>query len=310
MDLVLFDAALGQAMTQGGVLPQTVCSSTHHYADKTFSEVLRRAAEKGWPVYEWCYKENLEPHGWLSQRDVDEKRETVTAAMWKSEYDLQDPSPEDRAIDFGSVAAMFDRSLGVFDGANGQYIEVEAPWRRCIIPSCGEYTYLEACPRCGHKGKLVPAGSYATGADWARTKDWTVIITYRFDVSPFRLAAFERCGRMAWPVMVGKFNDRIARYRGQAAHDATGLGDVVSAYVGHMARDIKMVGAGRAEMLTQYIAAIERKEFRVPFIKFMEYDHRTASNADVYGGGKTSHLPDSIAAGALAYAARAGILIG
>ena len=24
---------------------------------------LRRAAEQGWPVYEWCWQETLEPHG-------------------------------------------------------------------------------------------------------------------------------------------------------------------------------------------------------------------------------------------------------
>jgi len=40
---------------------QTVASSTHHNAVGTMTEILKRAAEKGWPVYKWCYRETLKP---------------------------------------------------------------------------------------------------------------------------------------------------------------------------------------------------------------------------------------------------------
>jgi len=56
---------------------------------------------------------------------------------------------------------------------------------------------------------------------------------------------------------------------------------------------IMMVGRARSDMISDYIAAVERGEYSTPFIRFMEAEHRLASVDDVYGSG---HLPDSIAA--------------
>jgi hypothetical protein len=269
MDLTILDAAMGQPMSGDGVRAQTVMSSTHQYSSGTMSKVLRRAADKGWPVYTWCYKEAMEPHGWLTSTDVEEKRNDVTSVMWDVEYELQEPNPESRAISVDAVKAMFDPRLGQYDGANGEAIEVESP---------------------------VKLARYATGADWARKKDWTIIITYRTDVNPSRLVAFERCGRLPWPVMVGKFNDRLARYRGKGAHDATGIGDVVDGFLDAKADPVLMVGRQRSDLLSNYIAAVERGEYVAPMIRFMEAEHRLAGVEDVYG---PKHLPDTIAAGAL-----------
>ena len=99
MDLPIFDAAMGQTMSLNGIQAQTVMSSTHQHSDGTMTEILRRANERGWPVYEWCYRETMEPHGWLVVREVEEKRDEVSIAMWNVEYELQEPSPESRAID-------------------------------------------------------------------------------------------------------------------------------------------------------------------------------------------------------------------
>jgi hypothetical protein len=282
LDLPILDAAMGQPMTQHGVAKQTVMSSTHQYADGTMTEVLARAALRGWPVYEWCWRETLEPHGWLSQTEVDSKRLEVTDAMWLSEYDLQEPSPESRAINTIKVAAMFRRELGVFEGRSHEYIEIEAP---------------EA------------GGQYATGADWARKQDWTIIATLRTDCKPMRLVAFERMGREPWPVMVERFDTRVARFKGAAAHDGTGIGDVVAGYMQTSgARGVIMAGRDRQDLLSNYISAIERGEIEAPFIKWAEKEHRLASVDDVYGSG---HLPDTIAAGALAYGnRRRGVFVG
>ena len=57
MDLDLFEAAQGQPMDSRGLRSQTVISSTHQYPDGTMTELLKRANEKGWPVYEWCWRE-------------------------------------------------------------------------------------------------------------------------------------------------------------------------------------------------------------------------------------------------------------
>ena len=60
MDLVILDAATGQPMTgNSGIPTQTVMSSTHHYPDGTMTEILKRAAEKGWSIHRWCYRESM-----------------------------------------------------------------------------------------------------------------------------------------------------------------------------------------------------------------------------------------------------------
>ena len=100
-----------------------------------------------------------------------------------------------------AIAVMFDRELGVFDGGVQQYIEIEAP---------------------------VEGATYATGADWARDVDWTIIITLRTDVFPLKVVAFLRTGRRPWPFMIKQFDDRVKRFPGPSYHDATGIGNVIS----------------------------------------------------------------------------------
>jgi hypothetical protein len=277
MDMAIFDAAMGQPMQgDSGIPAQTVASSTHQYADGTMTKVLGRAAEMNWPVYEWCYKESSEPHGWLLNSEIERKRGEVTAVMWNVEYDLQEPSPESRAISTEHVRRMFDKGLGNWEGRPGEYLELEPPQENA---------------------------RYSTGADWARKVDWTVITTIRTDCRPMRIVAFERCQRLPWPVMVRKLDDRMRRYRGRGMHDGTGLGDVVEGYLTTGVTPFIMVGRARSDLLSEYISAIERDEILSPHIRFMEAEHRLASVDDVYGSG---HLPDSIAAGALAYRASQG----
>ena len=76
------------------------------------SSVDQRAASQGWPVHQWCYRETLEPHGWLTQAEVDRKRAIMTGQMWQTEYDLQEPSVQGRAIDPDAVDWTFDPTVG------------------------------------------------------------------------------------------------------------------------------------------------------------------------------------------------------
>ena len=188
MTLRLFDAAMGQTMAQDGVKPQTVVSSTWQEANGVFTEVLRRASTRDYPVFRWCWRESLEPHGWLTQTQVDTKRGEVTHTMWDVEYELGEPSPEARAIMPAAVRAMFDRSLGEYEGKLYEYIEAEAP---------------------------VAGATYAHGADWAKSVDFTEIVTLRTDIKPARLVAYERMQRLPWPQMVKRFEDRQIRYGSQ-----------------------------------------------------------------------------------------------
>ena len=191
---------------------------------------------------------------------------------------------------------MFNRDLGVYDGYIGQNIIHQEP---------------------------VDGAVYVTGADWAKKIDKTCIVTWRIDVTPYLLVAFELTHREPWPVMVGKFRERLRQYPGKAGHDGTGIGSVVDDFIReaddeesteiletvpdeeiiavlselpYPATAIIMKGERRAIILNQYISAIERGRFIAPHIKSMEIEHRLASVNDVFGRG---HLPDTIAAGAL-----------
>jgi hypothetical protein len=202
---------------------------------------------------------------------VEAKRANVTSLMWSIEYDLQEPTAEGRAIVQAAVEAMFDPALGEYEGAVGEYIEVEPP---------------------------VEGARYATGADWAKEQDYTVITTWRTDRLPYRLVAFERRQREPWPRMVGRFDRRVERYGGKAQHDATGLGNVIDDYKTSASTGVVMVGQRRKALFSNYIAAIEDGAFACPDIRWMRDEHRYAAADDLYGSG---HPPDSIVAGALAH---------
>jgi hypothetical protein len=290
MEMNVLTSAQGQPMrkrNKAGELLETntVMSSTHQYPDGTMTQILRRAKEEGWPVYHWCFRESMnKTDGWLLEDEVNRKRSEIPAAMWSAEYELQEPSFEGRAIDEASVDAMFDKSLGEAEGAEGKYIEIEAPRHD---------------------------RDYVTGADWAKSRDNTVITTWDATEDVWRLVAFERIARRPWPVMIKRLNMRWKKYGGKVAHDETGLGSVVHDLIeiprGHEQRDLVGITIGgrlRTEMITEYVNAIENGKLKAPRIASMYDEHRFATPDDLYNGTATSHLPDSICASALAYTLR------
>jgi hypothetical protein len=274
MELLILDAAMGQTMARPGIPAQTVLSSTHHYADGTMTEVLRRAADRGWPVYEWCWRETLEPHGWLLQSEVDRKRLEVTTAMWEAEYDLQEPSADNRAIVPDAVERMFTARLGKFPGTVGQLVQIE---------------------------KKVAGARYVHGSDWAKKQNFTQVWTLRVDVKPLRLVAWIRQRREPWPKMVALLDDRVKEYGGAAMHDGTGIGDVINDYMKTPAQPFILVGRDRSDLFSEYVSAIERGEFEAPLIESLKAEHKFASTKDLYES--SGHPPDGIVAGALAYRA-------
>lgn len=277
MNVGILDSALGQPMSKGWVLSQVVLSSTHQYPDGTMSEILKRAADKGWPVFEWCYRENLEPHGWLTQAEVDRKRAILTVRMWDTEIELQEPSSEGRAIDTGKVDEAFRRDVALEDPVAGDTV------------------------------------AYGHGADWAKKKNHTVIVSIRKDVRPMRVVAVKRTNKEPWPTMAGYLDERVARYGGTSTHDNTGLGQVVHDLLNHDSEPFNMVGRDRQDLLSEYIAAIEKGELvwprddSNPALAAAYSEHKYATRDDVYKGAKDGsgkfHLPDTISAGALAWRA-------
>ena len=165
MLLGVLDAAHGQPMDRAGVQAQTVISSTHQHPDGTMTTVLQRAAARGWPVSQWCYRDTLAPHGWLTQAQVDRKRAEVPEQTWLSEYDLEEPSAEGRAIDSAAVDWTFDPQRGTVGAA-----QLDQGWE-------------------GEPPAAAAEAYYAHGADWGQAIDYIVIATLRCDVRPLPLVA-------------------------------------------------------------------------------------------------------------------------
>jgi len=284
MPLHIFEAAMGQAMAKVEdrkiIIPsQTVCSSTHQYSNGTMTAVLRMANERGWPVHEWSYAETSAEGGWLLPEQVEEKKNDISNIMWDVEYSLQEPSAEGRAIIPECVHTMFDDVLGSYAGYIGQYVEIEEP---------------------GEPGEGM---RYCTGADWGKKQDFTVIMTYRIDMHPYRMVAFERRRREPWPRMVGRYDNRIKRFPGKAYHDVTGLGSVIDDYKTSRGFGVFMEGSQRKALFSNYIAAIEDGGIVAPNIEWVRKEHLYVEVNDLYGSG---HAPDSVVCGALTYAASTG----
>jgi hypothetical protein len=286
MEMQVLTSAQGQPMrkrNKAGVLLETntVMSSTHQYPDGTMTEILKRAKAEGWPVYQWCYKESANPvDGWLKDDEIDRKRSEIPTFMWESEYDLQEPSFEGRAMDEAAVDRMFNPELGYAEADEGTYIEIHEP---------------------------RDDRDYVTGVDWAKSKDFTVIWTFDTTTDPWTTVAFERIRRRPWPQMVGRLNIRWKRYGGKVAHDATGIGSVVNDYIeypeGARPQDLVpviMAGRSRNDMITNYVSAVERHEISAPRLQWAYEEHKYVTPDDLYNGSTSAHLPDSVAAGALA----------
>lgn len=285
MGLDIMDAALGQPMekegTHGMVPPQTVYSSTHQYPDKTMTEVLKRAQERKWPVYEWCYRESLQPHGWLNPEEIPRVQARVTSRMWEVEYELGEPAIIGRAIDTDAVQAMF----------TGEIID-DVPGKL--------YTFAE----------YDNTKRYCAGADWGARRDWSVFALWDASAEPWRLVGYKRQQRRPWPVMVADFDDLLDRFgiprenygaRLNVAHDQTGLGDVVHQYLKHECEGIWLSGRVRFDLLNDYVLAIEHRRLSAPRLRSMYDAHRYASDADLYGSG---HPDDTIIAGAMSWSRR------
>lgn len=280
-DKELVKSALGQPMNKGWVLSQVVLSSTHQYPDGTMTWAIQQAGEKGWPVFEWCLEETREAvGGWLQDAEIERKRSIMTKDHWDTEVLLQEPSSEGRAID----TACVDRAFR---------------------------TDLEREP-------YDQAGKYAHGADWAKKVNWTWVVTIRKDVRPMRVAMVRRDQKRPWPAMVGQFDRQVNEYgKGPARHDNTGLGQVVHDLITVEAEPFDMVGRARADLLSEYVTAIENGDLVWPYdptdptLAAAYSEHKYCSREALYKGSKDGstkhHLPDSVSAGALAWRAASGV---
>ena len=239
MKLQILEAAQGQPMDRNDVQAQTVMSSTHQYPEGTVTAMRRRAAALGWPVSQWCYRETLAPHGWLTADQATRKRGELSPTMWAVEYELQEPSAEGRAFDPAAVERMFDATLGTHISAG----DLEHGWRGQPGPPA-------------ERAWPDPAGAwYCTGIDWAQQRDDTVAAVVRCDTTPLQLVAVYRTQRRPWPEMTERVGALLDEFPGPAVHDATGAGSAIGEFPSLEAhrqlQGVTMVGRVRVRPLPQ-----------------------------------------------------------
>lgn len=288
MDLDIYDASLGQAMEQPSRNPAmganklaeyVVASSTWQNPEGTFSEVIDRAREQGHPVFTWCWRELLEEHGgWMSQRFIDAKRKTVSAQMWKTEYELNEPSGTSRAFDLDLVDQYF-----LEPDVYGKTIEERH--------RPDDDTYIWSEPQ--------PSGIYAVGADWGKEKDKTVITVVDYAHRPYKIVKARVVNRQSWQKMISWYNKDLSHYQAVGQHDKTGLGSVIQDFIDDEddSGGFVFVGRHRTQMLLDYIVNFEHGHFHLPKQLATYYRaHRSTTVSDVYAPSKwNSHLPDEVA---------------
>jgi hypothetical protein len=296
MEKKVYDAAMGQALEKPNargelVSEMVVASSTWQNPLGTFQEVFDSARIKGMPIFTWCYKEVLEPNGWMKPEFIERKRASVPAEMFRVEYELGEPSGDARAFDLQKVR---------------DYFQPMQPVRQIHKANFDEWVYEEP----------QPGGWYAAGADWAKMQDKTVITVCRMDEGlPRRIVYIARINRRPWPEMISLFNDVVNRYHAVSAHDATGLGNVIVDLVDERSIKVELIQQKRTKLLTEYIANFESGYYIWP-LNPPEHEngawtspayeaHRATTVADVYGNQQilNAHLPDDVAAAAIMHRA-------
>lgn len=289
MEEKIYNSSLGQAMEQintfGEVVNEyIVASSTWQNPIGCFTNVIDNARREGLPIFTWCWRELLQPHGWMSQRFIDQKRRAVSEQMWKTEYELNEPTGTSRAIDLDAVDSYF--------------VEYPEPIRQEHAPGDTDDEWVWADPES--------QGSYVAGADWAKEQDKTVIGVIRVDVNPRRLVYLRRMNRCPYPKMSGAFDHVVHKYNAAALHDKTGVGNAVNDYLSDdAAHGFVMVGRKRSQMFVDYISDFEHGGYLLPKNVEMFYrSHRGATVSDVYAPHKwDNHTPDDLVMMALAHRA-------
>ena len=224
--------------------------------------------EEDEPIFSWCYKDTSNPiDGWLDQETIEQKRREIPAEMWRVEYDLGEPSIGNRAIDSDAVERMFSLP--------------ETTLRQKVTKEWQEYRFED--PKQDRE--------YVIGADWAQSKDWTVITVADVTGCPVKVVHWLRMRRHPYPVMIGQFNKLMKEYNAEGIHDATGLGAVVADYIDRRARGFLMPGEQRDNMLSEYISAMENDKWLAPRIPVFYRNHLYSSVDSCTRGARSSTCP-------------------
>jgi terminase large subunit-like protein len=286
MEWDIYVASLGQAMRQPNSMnieinEYVVKSSTWQKLEGTFSKVIAEHREKNLPVFSWCWREVIRPHGWMDPDFIERKRRNIPDLLWKIEYELGEPTGETSVFDLQRLAEVFVR-----------------------VPLYEPMSRMSESDKMWVYEKPANNGIYAMGVDLAKTKDWTVAIVARIDVEPMRVVAVKKVGRISWPAIIDQLKTMKATWNdAEMGHDGTGLGSVVTDLLEGYSRKYLFIGEQRKKLLNEMIAGVETGLYRIPHGNPLYDKFRMTKLEDVWSQTLVnSHLPDESAAMAVLHA--------
>lgn len=294
MEWDIYTASLGQAMRQPNALgvemnEYVVKSSTWQRIDGTMSKVVAEHRERGLPVFTFCFREQMRPHGWMEPAFIERKKAGVPEEFWRVEYELGEPSGDTSVFDVARLREVFTEQTELKEFSRHSLHDdlwvYEAPDRR---------------------------GAYAMGVDLAKTKDWTVAIVARVDVDPIRIVAVKKVGRIPWPEIIDQLKHLRWQYQeAEMGHDGTGLGSVVTDLLEGYSRRYLFIGEQRKKLLNEMIANVEDRRYLFPLGNPLYDKFRATKLEDVWSQTLVnSHLPDETAAMAVLNAVCGGSAVG
>jgi hypothetical protein len=111
MEEKIYYGALGQPKSNFGILDNVIVSSTLHNPFGLMSEIIDSRNEIGAAFYAWCIREVLEPRGFWTKEEFENKIKAITKAMADAEYYLKRPKIGETIFDFDSVDRAYRRGI-------------------------------------------------------------------------------------------------------------------------------------------------------------------------------------------------------
>lgn len=300
-DLELINGAIPCAHPIGNIREQILISSTHYDSGGTLSAFIDRAEKANkaagkvvMPVYQFCYKDVLaENKGYLTVDQMARMKSMVSPEVWRRQFENGEPAAENTVFNLSDIEWMMDPELGVYDGAPGQ--------------ECSIWLKSEEHPE-GMPENTVD--SFYTGADWGVKLDWTVFSVWGSNANPdgvdYLVYWYRPQRELGLKGMVEKYDQILCDYPGPAAHDATGMSQIVSEIVQNQSTPINFSNKKLVEtLMNKFISCVQQRKLKMPKIKFLENELKYLTYEQAYGN---RHLPDSMASLLMAWYARERIM--
>lgn len=300
-DLELINGAIPCAHPIGNIREQILISSTHYDSGGTLSAFIDRAEKANkaagkvvMPVYQFCYKDVLaENKGYLTVDQMARMKSMVSPEVWRRQFENGEPAAENTVFNLSDIEWMMDPELGVYDGAPGQ--------------ECSIWLKSEEHPE-GMPENTVD--SFYTGADWGVKLDWTVFSVWGSNANPdgvdYLVYWYRPQRELGLKGMVEKYDQILCDYPGPAAHDATGMSQIVSEIVQNQSTPINFSNKKLVEtLMNKFISCVQQRKLKMPKIKFLESELKYLTYEQAYGN---RHLPDSMASLLMAWYARERIM--